>query len=95
MVEMFLTFLIVTHVSILSSDTSNKSDDLSSQAYGMLRYRSYSTYEPASSVYHFSPVTFSTQEDLIRLVSYYAFFKGWLLLSQPPSCFGFLTFFPT
>ena len=26
-----------------------------------------------------------------RPVSYYAFFKGWLLLSQPPGCFGILT----
>ena len=26
-----------------------------------------------------------------RPVSYYAFFKGWLLLSQPPGCLGFPT----
>ena len=32
---------------------------------------------------------------LIRPVSYYAFFKGWLLLSQPPGCFGRPTSFPT
>ena len=31
----------------------------------------------------------------VRPVSYYAFFKGWLLLSQPPGCFGRLTCFPT
>jgi hypothetical protein len=31
----------------------------------------------------------------IRPVSYYAFFKGWLLLSQPPGCFGRPTCFPT
>src|SRR5574337_1249754 len=30
-----------------------------------------------------------------RLVSYYAFFKGWLLLSQPPSCLGLPTSFAT
>jgi len=30
-----------------------------------------------------------------RLVSYYAFFKGWLLLSQPPSCLCLPTSFPT
>ena len=30
-----------------------------------------------------------------RPVSYYAFFKGWLLLSQPPGCLGFPTSFPT
>ena len=32
-----------------------------------------------------SSVTFSAQ-DVTRPVSYYAFFKGWLLLSQPPGC---------
>jgi hypothetical protein len=32
---------------------------------------------------------------LIRPVSYYAFFKGWLLLSQPPGCCGRPTCFPT
>jgi len=48
-----------------------------------------------SSVHGFSPGTFSAQIDLIRLVSYYAFFKGWLLLSQPPSCLGQSTSFPT
>ncbi len=31
----------------------------------------------------------------IRPVSYYAFFKGWLLLSQPPGCYGLPTSFPT
>ncbi len=31
----------------------------------------------------------------IRPVSCYAFFKGWLLLSQPPGCFGRPTSFPT
>ena len=33
------------------------------------------TYESASSVHDLSPVTLSAQENLIRLVSYYAFFK--------------------
>src|SRR5690554_8197343 len=30
-----------------------------------------------------------------RLVSYYAFLKGWLLLIQPPSCLSLPTSFPT
>jgi hypothetical protein len=30
-----------------------------------------------------------------RPVSYYAFFKGWLLLSQPPGCLCIFTSFPT
>ena len=28
-------------------------------------------------------------------MSYYAFFKGWLLLSQPPGCLGVSTSFST
>ena len=49
----------------------------------------------AASVHGFSPVTFSAQDGLSRPVSYYAFFKGWLLLSQPPGCLGLPTSFPT
>jgi len=49
----------------------------------------------AISVYGFSPVTSSAQDVLTRPVSCYAFFKGWLLLSQPPGCFGYPTSFPT
>src|SRR6202012_3838850 len=51
--------------------------------------------EPTASARGLSPVTFSAQDFLIRPVSYYAFFKGWLLLSQPPGCFGIPTSFPT
>jgi len=66
----------------------------SSQAYGTLRYRvSYDT--PIASVDDLIPVTFSAQAGLTRPVSYYAFFKGWLLLSQPPGCLGLPTSFPT
>ena len=50
---------------------------------------------PTASADGLSPVTFSPQDSLFRPVSYYAFFKGWLLLSQPPGCFGRLTCFPT
>ncbi len=48
-----------------------------------------------ASVDGLSPVTFSAQNNLSRPVSYYAFFKGWLLLSQPPGCLGHSTSFPT
>lgn len=51
--------------------------------------------KPAASVHGFSPGTSSAQDSLIRPVSCYAFFKGWLLLSQPPGCFGRPTSFPT
>ena len=65
-----------------------------SQAYGTLRY--YASCDASTaSVYGFSPVTFSAQDGLFRPVSYYAFFKGWLLLSQPPGCLGLPTSFPT
>src|ERR1700748_1365404 len=50
---------------------------------------------PAASVRGFSPVTSSARDSLNRPVSYYAFFKGWLLLSQPPGCLGRPTYFPT
>ena len=48
-----------------------------------------------ASVYGFSPVKSSAQAGLFRPVSCYAFFKGWLLLSQPPGCLGLPTSFPT
>jgi hypothetical protein len=51
--------------------------------------------KPAASARGLSPVTSSAQRPLFRPVSCYAFFKGWLLLSQPPGCFGILTSFPT
>src|SRR6185312_911188 len=38
---------------------------------------------PKASARGLSPVTFSARESLFRPVSCYAFFKGWLLLSQP------------
>ena len=50
---------------------------------------------PAASVHGLSPGTSSAQAGLFRPVSYYAFFKGWLLLSQPPGCLGRPTSFTT
>lgn len=49
----------------------------------------------SASVHDFSPDTSSAQDGLFRPVSCYAFFKGWLLLSQPPGCHGLPTSFPT
>ena len=51
------------------------------------------TYESAISVLCLAPV--HLRRSVTRLVSYYALFKGWLLLSQPPSCFDNSTSFPT
>ena len=49
--------------------------------------------ESAVSVLYLAPV--HLRRSVTRLVSYYALFKGWLLLSQPPSCFDNSTSFPT
>jgi hypothetical protein len=65
---------------------------MTSQAYGTLRYHVIQlSMTSKASVHGLSPVTSLARELLIRPVSYYAFFKGWLLLSQPPGCFGILT----
>ena len=67
---------------------------MTSQAYGTLRYRVIQlSMTPEASVRGFSPDTSLARELLIRPVSCYAFFKGWLLLSQPPGCFGIPTSF--
>jgi hypothetical protein len=49
--------------------------------------------EPVASVLCLAPVNLPRKPT--RPVSYYAFFKGWLLLSQPPGCLGLFTSFPT
>ena len=49
--------------------------------------------QAAASVECLAPLDFRRR--CTRPVSYYAFFKGWLLLSQPPGCFSTPTSFPT
>ncbi len=87
--------LFATYVSILTSDTSTDPYRPASSAYRTLRYHVNKMFTSSASVYDFSPVTSSAQDDLFRPVSCYAFFKGWLLLSQPTGCFGLPTSFPT
>ena len=53
----------------------------------------YHPYESAASVSCLAPVHFRRR--VTRLVSCYALFKGWLLLSQPPSCLCIPTSFST
>ena len=48
---------------------------------------------PAASAPGLAPVNLPRRPT--RPVSYYAFFKGWLLLSQPPGCLCLPTSFPT
>ena len=65
-----------------------------SQAYGTLRYRAALLRNPQLRYVALAPLHLRRRIS-IRPVSYYAFFKGWLLLSQPPGCFGIPTSFPT
>ena len=46
-----------------------------------------------ASAPYLAPLHF--RRKVARPVSYYAFFKGWLLLSQPPGCLSDFTSFPT
>ncbi len=57
------TRMIVTHVSIRTSDTSSRPLDRPSTAYGTLPYRMHSRCIPAASVHGFSPGTSSAQAD--------------------------------
>ena len=59
----FFTSLVVTHVSIRTSDTSREPPDSPSQAYGTLRYRAYVNIRTRSFGYWFSPVKSSAQAD--------------------------------
>ena len=63
-----------------------------SQAYRTLPY--HSTYvESAASVIDLAPLHLPRRKT--RSVSYYAFFEGWLLLSQLPDCLSLPTSFST
>jgi hypothetical protein len=86
------TPFIATHVSIRTSDTSSTLSSAPSQAYGTLSYHACK-HASAASVYGLAPLHLPRRTT--RSVSYYAFFKGWLLLSQPPDCFSLPTSFPT
>ncbi len=48
---------------------------------------------PMASVPSLAPLSFPRR--ITRPVSYYALFKGWLLLSKPPGCLSNPTSFPT
>ena len=59
----FFSRIIVTHVSIRSSDTSSNPSRSPSQAYRTLLYHSLQCSESAASVYSFSPVKSSARDD--------------------------------
>ncbi len=82
-----------THVSIRTSDTSSSLLKPPSTAYGTLLYRASQSDAPQASVHRLAPLNLPRRPT--RPVSYYAFFKGWLLLSQPPGCLCLSTSFST
>ena len=88
-----LTLFIVTHVSIRTSDTSSKLLNSPSLAYRTLSYHSNFRSNPQLRCIVLAPL--HLPRGPTRPVSYYAFFKGWLLLSQPPGCLCLPTSFPT
>ena len=51
----FFTSLVVTHVSIRTSDTSREPPDSPSTAYGTLRYRAHASVSTRSFGYWFEP----------------------------------------
>jgi hypothetical protein len=87
------TVFVVTHVSIRTSDTSRMPHGCPFD--GLRNAPLPRIAAPKASARGLSPGTSSARKPLIRPVSCYAFFKGWLLLSQPPGCFGISTSFPT
>ena len=86
-----LTNVFVTQADILTSAPSTPAYADASLDGGTLPYRillnSHSFGRPLS------PDHFRRKNALP--VSYYALFKGWLLLSKPPGCFSILTSFAT
>ena len=81
----------VTHVSIPIPPAALTGPP--SQAYGTLPYHSTFTVESAASVIDLAPLHLPRRKT--RSVSYYAFFEGWLLLSQLPDCLSLPTSFST
>ena len=82
----------VTHVSIRTSDTSSNPLESPSQAYRTLPYHLHCC-KSALSVIDLAPLHLPRMRT--RSVSYYAFFEGWLLLSQLPDCLSLHTSFST
>ena len=85
----------VTHVSILTSDTSIFLQRKNSPVYRTFRYQKEFPWIlfPSFRWIPWAPIHF--QRFYARPVSYYAFFKGWLLPSPPPGCLCLKTSFTT
>ena len=83
-VERILTFLFATHTNILTSHKSTKPYSLTSALWERSPTPYIFLYTAIASVSYFSPG--NLRRRISRLVSYYALFKWWLLLSQHPGC---------
>ena len=82
---------LATHTGILTSMLSTTPSGMASTY--MERSSTIIIRLSAASVVCLAPVHFRRR--VTRLVSCYALFKGWLLLSQPPSCLDISTSFST
>src|SRR3990167_1271907 len=81
------TSLVVTRTNILTSHRSTGPRGSGFSAMRTLSYRACyaeAQHAPMPSVLYLAPLHF--RRKISWLVSYYALFKGWLLLSQPPRC---------
>ena len=81
---------LATHAGILSSIRSSGPFGSASPPDGTLPYHIFISIASVSCL---APVNYRRR--VIRLVSCYALFEGWLLLSQPPSCLHVPTSFST
>ncbi len=93
-VSWILTRIVATHAGILTSQRSTRPYDLASPPW----QRSptdppINRRIPRLRWWTLAPLHFRRRNP--RLVSCYALFKGWLLLSQPTSCFRSPTSFHT
>ncbi len=89
----FFSHIIVTHVSIRTSVTSSNPLKSPSSACRTLLYHCVVKRNPQLRCIVLAPLHLPRKTT--RPVSYYAFFKRWLLLSQPPGCLCLLTSFST
>jgi len=90
--NVFYTLLIATHINIFNSDFSNLCHHKSSLIYRTFCYHLKIWFLNLSfRQVILVPLHFQCKK--AKPVSYYAFFKGWLLPSLPTGCFQFLTNF--
>ena len=95
-VEVILTLLIATHFSIRSCVTSSapyRYTFISKHNAPLPVIKDFSSINSQLRYKTLAPLHFRRRTT--SPVSYYAFFKGWLLLSQPPGCQSSSTTFTT